>query len=475
MRTQPLTLRAIMSWITLAILIGAMIVSGTLVIVAHSFDRAVGTLTTAIESKAALQDTRTALRHLRGAHGEAPVRVAIGAVRASFDGLAVHVSSAAERDAYRRTGEALARYLDEAAASPPGRTRDALREEIHDGLDELGALAIADARAASADARGLDRLAIALAAVALLIVIAAVVASLRALRRGAGALAALGEAMERYGAGDRDARAAETGLAELRDMARRFNAMAESIEEHRRERFAFLGGIAHDLRSPLTALGLALDALADSERDPAVHRTVTRAANQLRRIDRMVDDVLELSRSESGALAIELGWVDVREVVAAAAALFDASSDRHPVIVRMPDEPLLACCDRVRLEQVVGNLVGNAIKYSPAGGAVEVSARRGPGGVEIAVRDHGIGLTDEDRARLFQPFGRGRGARRTAPGTGLGLFVARRIVDAHGGAIDALDAPDRGTIFRLVLPQQPRDAERCPPPPAAREAAAPPM
>jgi signal transduction histidine kinase len=131
--------------------------------------------------------------------------------------------------------------------------------------------------------------------------------------------------------------------------------------------------------------------------------------------------------------------------------LFDGTLTDRPLSVRVPDRPVPIRCDRGRLEQVLTNLLSNALKYSPAESAVEV---RG-GEAVFRVTDHGIGIDPRDLPRVFEPFRRVGLSRETVLGVGLGLFVVRRIVEAHGGRIEAESQPGQGSTFRVFLPLEP--------------------
>jgi two-component system, OmpR family, sensor histidine kinase MtrB len=123
----------------------------------------------------------------------------------------------------------------------------------------------------------------------------------------------------------------------------------------------------------------------------------------------------------------------------------------HPIAVSLPAAPVPVHCDPLRIEQVLTNLVGNAIKYSPAGSPVEVAVTHDDGRATVTVSDHGVGVPPEDRPHVFEPFRRGSQVRGIA-GLGLGLAVARRIVEAHGGGIELDAARKGGSAFRVMLP-----------------------
>src|SRR5262249_39563657 len=133
----------------------------------------------------------------------------------------------------------------------------------------------------------------------------------------------------------------------------------------------------------------------------------------------------------------------------------------HALIVSAPDEPVRLRCDPMRIEQVLANLVNNAIKYSPPGGTVRVTVAPRPDAAVVSVADEGVGMSADELAHVFDPFRRGAGTSHAVPGTGLGLFVARRIVEAHDGGITVASAPGAGSTFTVRIP---RSAARAAPP-----------
>ena len=142
---------------------------------------------------------------------------------------------------------------------------------------------------------------------------------------------------------------------------------------------------------------------------------------------------------------------DARQLVRNVVELFESSSSKHDVSLRIPETALRLRCDPLRIEQVVTNLVSNAIKYSPHGGTIDVSLRTVGQEAVIEVCDHGIGISLVDQRRLFEPFQRLDLSREAIPGVGLGLFIVRRIVEVHGGRIEVESTVDKGSTFRVSL------------------------
>ncbi|WP_049805109.1 HAMP domain-containing sensor histidine kinase [Stigmatella aurantiaca] len=263
------------------------------------------------------------------------------------------------------------------------------------------------------------------------------------------------QAMRRFGAGDKETRAPERGPAELREMALTFNEMAATLAQRQEEQLTFLAGVAHDLRNPLAALKMST-ALAGSGRNEAsperIQRMLTLVRRQVARLDRMVGDLLDAARIEAGRLELHIEERDAREMARSVVELFEASGQGRELRLSVPEVPVPLRCDGTRMEQVLNNLVSNALKYSPTGTSVDVTVSRQQDEAILTVTDRGIGLSAEAKHHLFSPFMRANNARDCAPGAGLGLSVARRIVEAHGGRIEVESQPGQGATFRVRLP-----------------------
>lgn len=262
---------------------------------------------------------------------------------------------------------------------------------------------------------------------------------------------ALGDAMRRFRAGDVEVRAHGGAARETRELAATFNEMAETIAKQRRDQLTFLAGVAHDLRNPLAALKMAAQML-ERDRAPVTPGRIQRIDQQIDRLARMVDDLLDATRIEAGQLDLQLEALDLREPARAMVELYAPTTTTHEVILRAPDHPVIVRGDPLRIEQVLSNLLSNAIKYSPAGGPVEVAVTAGDTEAELAVSDRGIGISPDELRNIFQPFRRRRATAGVMPGAGLGLSIVRRIVGAHGGRVDVESVPGEGSTFRVRLP-----------------------
>jgi signal transduction histidine kinase len=174
-------------------------------------------------------------------------------------------------------------------------------------------------------------------------------------------------------------------------------------------------------------------------------------AGETGRLATLVADVLDTSRIEAGTFSFRFGEVDVGELVRDSVATAQLGQDEVRLLAEVREPLPRVRGDSERLRQVLMNLIDNAIKYSPAEGEVEVRAYREDGRVRIDVRDQGPGIAREDQRLIFEKFGRVTGGV-SKPGTGLGLFIARSIAEAHGGALDVVSAPEQGSTFTLDLP-----------------------
>lgn len=225
------------------------------------------------------------------------------------------------------------------------------------------------------------------------------------------------------------------------------------------ERDALLSIIAHDLRSPLTATRARVQ-LADlalrresPDREAAL-RSLEAALPQVDRVSRLLDDLVTAARSDGGKLAVELVPLDLEPLVGRIADRWRSDSSSHPIELDLSG-PLPVLGDADRLEQVLDNLIGNAIKYSPAGRPIRVSAGSEGGEARLAVSDQGEGIPPDEQAQIFERFYRRPEHRAgSQQGAGLGLFITRELVVAHGGWIQVESEPSRGTTFKVGLPLQ---------------------
>jgi signal transduction histidine kinase len=228
------------------------------------------------------------------------------------------------------------------------------------------------------------------------------------------------------------------------------------VEELRRLsalRADFVSLVSHELRSPMAAVIGAARTLQGRWRELSADQRQSFLAligDETTRLANLIADVLDTSRIEAGTFSFSFSDVDVAEVVNDVVAAAGVGQDEVRVHADVGAVPRIRG-DRERLRQVLQNLVDNAVKYSPAQGDVVVSAHAEDGIVRIAVRDEGPGIPREDQRLIFEKFGRSTSGD-AKPGTGLGLFIARSIAEAHGGTLAVDSEPQRGTVFTLELP-----------------------
>jgi two-component system sensor histidine kinase KdpD len=228
---------------------------------------------------------------------------------------------------------------------------------------------------------------------------------------------------------------------------------AQLTMEAERLRNALLSAVSHDLRTPLAGIrGAATGLVTGGEALDAVTRAelAESIADEAERLDRLLGNLLDMTRLEAGVVQPKREWHPLEEIVGAALARLAAPLRDRPVQVSIPADLPLVCIDGMLIEQVLINLLENALRYTPAGSPIEISATAGEAQVTVEVADRGAGLLPGEAERIFEKFRRGTGGR--AEGTGLGLTICRGFVAAHGGRIWAENRPGGGARFRFDLP-----------------------
>jgi two-component system sensor histidine kinase MtrB len=291
---------------------------------------------------------------------------------------------------------------------------------------------------------------------------------------------------ERLAGGDFTERLEIRGEDEFARLGAAFNEMAdalqghiEELEELSRVQQRFVADVSHELRTPLATIRLAGEVIHAARGDfpAAVARSAELLVTQIERFDALLADLLEISRFDARAAALDVEPSDLVAVVSRVAGeLMPLAESRHTrLALHVPDTQVRATLDTRRIERIVRNLVGNAIEHAEGEG-VDIYVAGSEASVALVVRDHGAGMQPDQVARVFDRFWRGDPARaRTTGGTGLGLAIAQEDARLHGGMVDAWGAPGRGASFRLVLPRKPgtpRNDEPLPlvPPEAGKDA-----
>ncbi|HJR46288.1 MAG TPA: ATP-binding protein [Actinomycetota bacterium] len=268
----------------------------------------------------------------------------------------------------------------------------------------------------------------------------------------------MAHAAQAMGTGDYSRRVAASSRDEVGQLARTFNKMAAELAEVDRVRKDLIANVSHELRTPISALQAVLENLVDGVEPPDPQMLQTMLL-QVERLGRLVSQLLDLSKLESGTLPLERRPFELKPVIEQAAreASTNAShSADKSVTLRVSVRPddLTILGDSERVHQVLANLLDNAVRHSPPGGAVEVVAEAGDGRVQIAVVDEGPGIPAGEAERVFERFYRSDSARAaTDGGSGLGLAIARWIVDLHGGDIYAESGSDEGCRMIVHLPR----------------------
>jgi signal transduction histidine kinase len=274
--------------------------------------------------------------------------------------------------------------------------------------------------------------------------------------------------------GDYDIRVSATSRDEVGELARTFNKMAAELAETDRVRRDLVANVSHELRTPIAALQAVLENLVDGVEDPDPQTFRTMLA-QVERLGRLVTQLLDLSRLESGAVPLDRSEFDVKPVLEHAVREQQLHAPGVDVDVVIETPGLTADGDPERVHQVVANLLENAVRYTPTGGRVEVRARRAvngampahgarqPAAVTIEVCDEGPGITEAEENRVFERFYRADTARASSDGgAGLGLAIAQWIVDLHGGDIHPERREPHGCRMVVTLPGAVAQPERVP-------------
>jgi signal transduction histidine kinase len=260
----------------------------------------------------------------------------------------------------------------------------------------------------------------------------------------------------------------------MAELAVQFNARAdrlqESVEIIRRDRDRsrdFLADVSHELRTPLAALRTFNELLKEGAADDPEARAefLESSGQQIERLDWLAQNLLELSKLDSGLVLLDLRPDDLRAAVETAVEQSTAAARRRGIglTLHLPDAPIRIRHDPQRIGQVVANLVANAVKFTQRGGSVSVDVASTPDGAQIEVADTGVGIDATELPHIFERFYRGSRANEArGSGSGLGLAIVRSIVDMHGGTVEVESRVGKGSTFTVMLPRDPRLVEGTP-------------
>jgi two-component system OmpR family sensor kinase len=261
------------------------------------------------------------------------------------------------------------------------------------------------------------------------------------------------------GSGDLQARSQLDRADEIGELGHRFDEMADRIAGLLATEKELLANVAHELRTPLTRIGVALDLASEGDAE-AARASLTEIAVDVSELETIVDDILTAMRFELASarapaqLPLRRARIPAGEIATAAADRLRARHPERPLELDIPDDLPAIDVDPVLLRRVVDNLLENAHKYTPdAGSPIRLAVRRDAGELILEVADRGIGIPADDLPRIFTAFFRGERSRsRETGGVGLGLTLARRIVEAHGATIDVTSTPNVGTTVQVAIP-----------------------
>jgi signal transduction histidine kinase len=282
----------------------------------------------------------------------------------------------------------------------------------------------------------------------------ALLISLGVARRLSRPIHALTRAAQRLRDGDLAQRVKPEGKDEIGELARAFNHLAKSLEKQEQFRKKLTGDLAHELRTPLANLQTHIEALLDGVL-PLTSQNLKSLHQEILRLGRLVSSLEQLTRAEAGGLTLKRENRDLRELVE------KLSSQFHPLfldkgvklMISLPQDPVDTSLDPDKISQVIGNLLSNALRFTPRGGEVEVTAKTQDGEVQINVKDTGVGIPEKDIPFVFERFFRGgNGDGDAAKGSGIGLTIAKELTEAHGGRMEVKSVLNHGTEFTVRLP-----------------------
>ena len=285
------------------------------------------------------------------------------------------------------------------------------------------------------------------------IVLAMLISSVMNLRRMSMPLDDLLEASNKVAEGDFSTRVDEQGPREVRSLTRAFNSMASRLQVNDQQRRAMLADVSHELRTPLTIIQGNIEGMIDGVY-PADEAKLKSILEETQILSRLIEDLRTLSLAESGSLQLKRESTDIAALIRETVSAFQSQADAGDVKMEflLGDKPILLEIDSERIRQVLTNLISNALRYSPRGSSIKIDLTDSDSSAErravISVEDSGPGIASEDLPHVFDRFYKSRDSR----GMGLGLSIAKYIVEAHGGEIRAESESGRGTKISFSLP-----------------------
>ena len=278
--------------------------------------------------------------------------------------------------------------------------------------------------------------------------------AIRSFRSVVNPLAQVMAAADEVAEGDFSVRVAEVGSGEFGRLARSFNRMVEELERADQQRRDLTADVAHELRTPIHIIQGNLEGIVDGVYEPSPEQ-IELLISETRQLSRLVEDLRTLSLAEAGQLPLKRDEIEIGELISDVATSFSGQAEAAGVDIQLETNqesgPLNLLGDAGRLDQVLSNLVANALGHTQPGGVIELRAWKEPGSVFIQVSDNGLGIAAEDLPYIFDRFWRGESTRGSS--SGLGLAIARQLVQAHGGSISVESQQNEGTTFTVDIPQ----------------------
>ena len=271
-------------------------------------------------------------------------------------------------------------------------------------------------------------------------------------------ITSLSRTMRKMGRGDLSVRAPVSGSGELRELAENYNTMAAQLESLDRTRSQFVSNASHELKTPLATMKIMLETLIYQPDMPADLRQefMSDMNHEIDRLTRIITDLLTLTSMDNDETRLSAETVDMSVLTEETVRQLQPAAESHSQTMKTEIEPGVTILgDRIKLNQILYNLMDNAIKYTPDGGEIGVSLAMGEEMAVWRVRDNGVGIPREDQEHIFERFYRVDKARsRETGGTGLGLSIVRQLVNFEGGTVTVESSPGKGSVFTVRLPRE---------------------